>query len=64
MKKTNRKRLGLEHEVVKVLIAANLKHVQGGITISGTTYITAISCYFFCGSNAADGCLSNDLCEQ
>ncbi len=65
MKKTNRKRLELEGEVVALLAAlpaANLKHVQGG-TIEVTTEFLTYSCIGKCSTSCiADGCPSHDLC--
>jgi hypothetical protein len=63
MKKIKRKRLELERDVVKVLMAAippaNLKHVQGGTV----EMVTVISCDVPCSySCKADSCPSMDLC--
>ena len=45
MKKTKRKRLELDREVVKIL-AANLKHVQGG---GGSGFVCSDSTCLWCG---------------
>ena len=73
MKKTNRKRLELQREVVALLTAipaANLKYVQGGTIEDGTaeedtTYVTGSCrpCSDPCSRSCmADGCPSNALC--
>jgi hypothetical protein len=63
MKKTNRKRLELEREVLARLAAipaANLKHAQGG----GVIIIDSLLCSYIGGcsnSCVADSCPGNDL---
>ena len=58
MKKTNRKRLELEREVLVRLAAiptANLKHVQGGTLVTLATFISCVNfpCSYSC---VADSC--------